>query len=277
MILSKVHDALQSTLPELFDCAQPSNNDVRIRTPLLYPDGGLIEVFVYEQAGQLAVTDYGEALGWLSLQSTSKIRSPKRTNLINDICMTLGIRIENGQLQLTCNHIAELGEAVHRLAQAIVRVSDIYFTFSQPIEFAHTTVVQHPDTAKMEVKEWLDAMSFSFLEEVKHTGRSGITWTIDYEIETADLNHLVFYLHSSTRENAMHRRHQVFAGCSDLRSNGAQSLPNIYAKQLITLFDDANNIWNSEDYELMKPVSSPVSLSDKCKLESVLRPRAVSC
>ena len=143
----KVFNSIQQNLPKLFGYAQLSDKDVRIRTPLLYPDGGLIDVFVYEQDGRLTVTDYGEAIGWLGLQSVSNTQSSKRKNLISDICMTLGTEFENGQLLLTCKHITELGEAVHRLAQAIVRVSDICFTFPQPAIEPRTTT-QHPETTK---------------------------------------------------------------------------------------------------------------------------------
>ena len=266
----KVYNSIQHNLSELFQCAQLPGHDVRVRTPLLYPDGGLVDVFVYEQTGQLIVTDYGEALGWLSLQSTSNIQSLKRTNLINDICMTLGIKIENGQLQFVCSNIAELGEAVHRLAQAIVRVSDICFTFPQPAEGSQQTILSHPDNIKAKVTKWLNARSIDYKEEVKHTGRSGIDWTIDYEILESSSNLLMFCLNSNTRQDAEDLRHHVFAGCFDLRNN--RTLPFLDANDapLITLFDDTIDIWKSEDYKLMQSVSEPITLSNINKLERVL-------
>ncbi len=270
----KVYNSMKHNLPELFQCAQLSEHDVRVRTPLLYPDGGLVDVFVYEQAGHLAVTDYGEALGWLSLQSTSNIESPKRTSLINDICMTLGIMIENRQLQFICSNVAELGEAVHRLAQAIVRVSDICFTFSQPARAVQQAIVPYPDNTKIEVTKWLSEKSFDFKEEVKHTGRSGIDWIIDYEIVKPSSNLLIFYLNSSTREEAVHLRHHVFAGCADLGSNGTLPFSGTGSASPITLFDDTTDIrkdiWKPEDYKLMQSVSKPITLSNINKLEHVL-------
>lgn len=266
----KIYNSITHNLPELFQCAQLSEHDVRVRTPLLYPDGGLIDVFVYEQAGQLAVTDYGEAIGWLSLQSASNLKSPKRANLISDICMTLGIRIEDGQLQFTCRNIAELGEAVHRLAQAIVRVSDICFTFPQPAEAAQPAIVPHSANTKIKITRWLSERSFAFKEEVKHTGESGIDWTIDYEIAMHNYNPLMFCLNSNTRKDAENLRHHIFAGCSDLLNNKTLLFSNTNNTPLVTLFDDTTDIWKSEDYKLMQLVSKPINLSDIDKLEHVL-------
>ncbi len=264
-----VYHSIQQNLPKLFGYAQLSDTDVRVRTPLLYPDGGLIDVFVYEQDERLTVTDYGEGLGWLGLQSSSNIQTPRRQKLISDICMTLGIEIENEQLQFTCKDITELGEAVHRLAQAIVRVSDICFTFSQP-ETESKDPEQYPETAKTEVAKWLEERSFKFEKKTKHTGRSGTDWTIDYKIMTANLNHLVFHLNSNTRKEAIDRICQVFTGCSDLRKNGSRSLLDIKNTSLITLFDDTRKIWKPEDYKLMKPVSRPLLWSQKDQFERVL-------
>lgn len=267
----RVYHSIQQNLPKLFGYAQLSDTDVRVRTPLLYPDGGLIDVFVYEQDGRLTVTDYGEALGWLGLQSASNIQTPRRKKLINDICMTLGIEFENEQLQFACERIAELGEAVHRLAQAIVRVSDICFTFPQPLGAESKDTVQHPETVKTEITKWLDERSFTFKEEVKHNGKSGAYWTIDYEIVTASFNHLVFYLNSNTRKEAIYRVCQVFAGCSDLSNNENPSLLGTADMPPIALFDDAGDIWEPEHYKLIEPVSRLVRWSQPAEFERALK------
>jgi hypothetical protein len=46
---------------------------------LLYPDGGVVDVFARERDGHIAVTDLGEALGWLRLLTVGRpARSPSR-------------------------------------------------------------------------------------------------------------------------------------------------------------------------------------------------------
>lgn len=95
--------------------------------------------------GGLTITDFGESLGWLRLQSVSKRRSPKQNRMIGDVCQTLGLELERGQLVLRVSADAAVGDSVLRVAQAAVRVSDLWFTL-------RTRAAQ---SASEEVHEWL--------------------------------------------------------------------------------------------------------------------------
>ena len=95
-----------------------------MQTPMMYPDGGLVDVFVIERDGQYIITDYGEALGWVGMQSVRGQLSLKQRRLVDDVCLTLGVALYRGQVVLRCTP-ETLGEGVQRLAQAVVRISDI--------------------------------------------------------------------------------------------------------------------------------------------------------
>ena len=58
-------------LPSRFECSLAPQKGVRVRTPLMYPDGGIVDVFVLERGNGYIVTDFGDALGWLSMQSVN--------------------------------------------------------------------------------------------------------------------------------------------------------------------------------------------------------------
>jgi hypothetical protein len=49
-------DTIQQTVGELFTCS-PLNEYTRIRTPFLYPDGDVIDVYLKEAGGIVTVTD----------------------------------------------------------------------------------------------------------------------------------------------------------------------------------------------------------------------------
>ena len=49
--------ALQQAVPPLFVCSPAPQEGVRVRTPMLYPDGGVVDVFVLERNGGYIVTD----------------------------------------------------------------------------------------------------------------------------------------------------------------------------------------------------------------------------
>ena len=87
--------AIAEGLSETFECRRQGRY-VRVRTPLLYPDGGVVDVFVRERDGHIAVTDLGEALGWLRQQTLDGKRSPKQQRLLQDVCLTLGVELFRG-------------------------------------------------------------------------------------------------------------------------------------------------------------------------------------
>ena len=52
---------------QLFVCTTV-NEYLRIRTPYLYPDGDVIDLFIKWDERHFTVTDLGETLRWLSMQ-----------------------------------------------------------------------------------------------------------------------------------------------------------------------------------------------------------------
>ena len=116
--------SLYESLSPLFECVRTPSGDVRVRTPFMYPDGGIIDIFVLERDGGYRLTDFGESLGWLRMQSGSAKRSGKQNSLIKDTCQTHGIELNRGQLEIPSVTDHDLGPAVARLAGAAVRVTD---------------------------------------------------------------------------------------------------------------------------------------------------------
>ena len=119
---------LGKNLSPLFDCTPAPIEGVRVRTPMMYPDGGIVDVFVLERGEAYIVTDFGDALGWLQMQSVSRGLTKRQNTLVGDVCRTLRVELFEGQLVLREVKPEELGDAVMRLAQAVVRVSDVRFT-----------------------------------------------------------------------------------------------------------------------------------------------------
>ena len=103
---------LQQAVPPLFVCSPAPQQGVRVRTPMLYPDGSVVDVFVLERSDGFLVTDFGDALDWLGLQSVSRRRSPKQEALIQDVCQTLRIERFRDQLLLREVTSGALGESV---------------------------------------------------------------------------------------------------------------------------------------------------------------------
>ena len=121
----KLCATISKTLPSRFECSPAPQEGVRVRTPLMYPDGGIVDVFVLKRDNGYIVTDFGDALGWLRMQSVNTQPSLQQNLMIKEICRSLGIEFYSGQLVLRSGVNDTLETAVLRVAQAVVRVSDV--------------------------------------------------------------------------------------------------------------------------------------------------------
>jgi len=226
----------------------------------MYPDGGMVDVFVLRQGHRFRVTDHGEALGWLRMQSLSRRRSPKQNLLVEDTCQTLGVTLRCGQLELRPDSatVPSLEEAVLRVAQAAVRVSDLWFT-------SRTRAVEN---LADEVQDWLTAKEdLEFERAVKQSGRSGQTWTIDYRTFAAKHTSLVFLLSTGSRGAARRLAEHVLAGFVDLSHLKARQTDLSF----VALFDDSGDVWREKDFKLVEEHSHVELWSQPDKLERRLR------
>ena len=134
MKVEELQEQLTSSLPPLFRCDDFGNERFRVRTPLLFPDGDVIDVFVSGTAESYTVTDYGDAVGWLDIRAPARRRSTKQLSLIEDTCQTLGIEFEGGRMVLREVSWKDLADSIMRMAQAEARVGDVWFTMKHTIE-----------------------------------------------------------------------------------------------------------------------------------------------
>ena len=246
---------LGESLPPLFECSPAPLEGVRVRTPMMYPDGGIVDVFVLERDDGYSVTDFGEALGWLYLQSVSRNRTRRQQLLIEDVCQTLSVELFRGQLILRNARTDELGDAVIRMAQAVVRVSDIWFTMRS----------QSLQTTSDEVEEWLGEKRIPYERGVRQQGRSSKDWTIDFRTRT-ERTSLIFLLGTGTRGAVSRITEHVLAGCVDL-SYLKSTHPNL---TFVSLFDDTQDVWRDQDFRLVEDHSEVAYWSRPDTLERIL-------
>ena len=258
MNAAALRTALQQAVPPLFVCSPGPHEGVRVRTPMLYPDGAVVDVFVLERNDRYIVTDFGDALDWLGLQSVSQRRSNKQEALIHDVCQTLRIERLSDQLMLREVTSGALGESVIRVAQAAVRVSDLWFTL-------RSRALQ---SVADEVDEWLSDREIQFERDVSKQGRSSQDWTISFQTRTANRTCFVFLLATGTRGTVRRLTEHVLAGCVDLNHH-KKTRPDL---EFVSLFDDIEDIWQPPDFSMVEPVSEIALWSRPDEFEKVLRP-----
>lgn len=239
-------EQIAKKIGELFTCSSV-NQYIRIETPFLYPDGDVIDIFYKEEGEDFILTDLGETLAWLQMQSVSQRKSSKQEQLIKDICLTHGIELRRGMLMVRLKQSDDLAEAIIRLSQATLRVSDIWFTFRG----------RAGESAIDEVEDLLQNHHIPFERDPEITGRSGRVWTPNFLTRYSQHKSLIYVLSTGNRAAARTIAARTSAAWHDLSDLKVEP----EAPRFISLFDDTLDVWTSEDFRLVEDTSEVAYLS----------------
>ena len=238
---SDLCEALQREIGKSYTCEDQGDYQ-RIHTPFLYPDGDCIDLYCRMDDDKITVTDLAETTRWLRSQTTVQRRSPKQRDLISDICLTHGIEFSRGMLSASCRSAKDLTDVVTRVAQATLRVSDIWFTY-------RTRSTLHVTD---EVADFLIENDISFARSQKIVGRSGRDWTVDFSVGAQVFDFLVYVLSTGNRSAARSVSEHVLTAWYDL-NHLKETQKNC---DFVSLFDDTTDVWSDEDYRLLEEIST---------------------
>jgi hypothetical protein len=232
---------ISDTIGQLFDCTEV-NDAVRIRTPFLYPDGDIIDIFYKTQADRQILTDFGETLRWLEMQTYSQYLSKRQEVALRDICLTHSIENYEGMLIVRVDKDESLSEAITRLGQAIVRVSDLWF-------LSRTRLIE---SITDEVSELLRENHVRFEQNKKFVGRSTRNWKVDFHTWSPQRSAFIQVLSTGSRAAANRKVNDVVAAWTDLNQFKAGREPTHF----ISLFDDTLDVWGNENIRQLEELSS---------------------
>ena len=256
-----IFESLQRGFGDQFICTE-FNGYKRVQTPYLYPDGEHIDLYCKSKMGAITVTDFAETTGWLSMHSVAESRSDNQVLMIEDACVTHGVEFQRGMIQAHCTSVNELASVFTRVAQAALRVSDLWFTF-------RTFDTKSKESVADEVADCLDVWQLEYKRKIKHSGRSERAWTIDFEVTTNYARNLVQILSSPSRSGKSRVTEHVAAAWFDL--NNCENFNNRHNKfRLISLFHDENYDWKEHDYKLLESLSTISKWSEREKFRSKL-------
>lgn len=264
MNLQDLSQHVAARIPDLFSCSHAPRGGIRVETPMLYPDGGVVDVFIIERRGVWFVTDFGEGLGWLEMKANTEKRSPRQVRMIQDICQTLGVTNRDGYLESRLKVLDEVGEAVVRVAQAVVQVADVSFTLGRTHSERRLTLRERMNE---EVGKWLTSREIRHKREFRISGSSGQPWIIDYRTSVNWRTSLVSLVSAGSRSAAGRQTEHVVTLWSDLvhlDGNGSE-----VAK--ISLFDDTRDVWRQEHFRLAERMSKVALWSRRQQFENMIR------
>jgi hypothetical protein len=228
------------TIGQLFDCAEV-NGFVRIRTPYLYPDGDVIDLYWKEQNGQQMLTDLGDTLRWLDTQSPSQQLSKKQNLLLQDIRLTHGVEIYRGTLLLRINPQESLATAITRLAQAALATADLSFLSRSRLIGSITD----------DIADFLQEKQIRFTQNEKLIGRSGRSRRLDFHAFHSRRTSFIEVLSTGSKSAANQRVDTVLATWIDFSHYKVGQQPT----RFISLFDDTLDVWSGENIRQLQDFS----------------------
>ena len=260
MTSSNICQRLQGGLGALFVCVDQGDY-CRVRTPFLYPDGDNIDLFCQADGDTMTITDLAETTGWLRTQSLAPRRSANQNRLIEDVCQTHGVEFYRGMLQARCHPNDDLSTVFTRVAQAALRVSDLWFTLRYRDAGQSTAAAL---TGK--VAEYLTERRLQYEQAIRLAGTSQKIWDVDFRVHAGQRNSLVYVLNTGRRAAASQIADHVVAAYYDLEhhTEGVQGL------QFVSLFNDTNDVWSAEDFRRVGDLSNVAYWSRPDEFISVL-------
>jgi len=238
---NEVCERLRASLGALFQCSEHSGY-VRVRTPYLYPDGDIIDIFCKDEGAGIVVSDLGETTRWLRMQSVAGRRSVKQDALLHDVALNHGVEFFKGMFVARAQGGGQLAEATTRVAQAALRASDLWFTFR----------TSNVASATDDVADYLGEANIPFVRGAKVPGRSGRIWTPDFHTRLPKRSCLVYVLSTGSRSAARGVAEHVTAAWHDLSHLriGPEGLA------FVSLFDETQDVWAEEDFRLVESLST---------------------
>ena len=259
---SDICAAIRNEMGGLFTCEEQGDY-YRIRTPYLYPDGDNIDLFCELNGDTVTVSDLAETTGWLRMQSIATRRSPNQNRLIADACVTHNVEFYRGMLQARCRPGDSLAAVCNRVAQAALRVSDLWFTLRYRTGAATISVAS-------EVEEYLAERRLEYERAKKLAGRSQQVWNVDFYVRTVARSSLVYVLDTGSRAAASRITDHVVAAWYDLNHHavGPEGL------KFVSLFNDTIDVWQEEDFRRVESLSTVTHWSRPDEFATVLLERA---
>jgi hypothetical protein len=229
---------------------------VRLETAFLYPDGSSVDVFVVEREPLLksiVLSDLGQTTTWLLDVQVRPWLSKKRQQLVEDALRLYRVEQRGGALEKPLKSVDEIMDGIVHLAQACVRVADLTYT-------RRSSLVS---PVAEEIEEVLVDSELSFEANQELEGRFGKKVRVDFLVSGAHLRSAILALAASNASQAHTLANEIFRRWYDLK------IPN-RTENLVTVFDDRQNVYREDDLHRLRDVSDVVALSDRQAIRDLL-------
>ena len=230
-----------------------ADNQARLTTPFVYPDGTPIELFqqaVDDMFLSARLSDGGRTFGYLTSQQVQTEGHEKREHLLHEVCKGLGVEHKDGELAVSLYPESDPADAALRLAQACIRVADLHYTLT----FKNKT-----DFHQIFFAEFLSAERPDHIENFSIDGRFGRNVKIDFFVRNKRAkDHLIITMTSTNKTSSHAVANDVFCRWYDL-----ERYKENYA--FLTVLDSGSRAFHEGDINRVADVSRVIRYPDEAK------------
>ncbi len=233
------------------ECDVVRNGALRLSTPFVYPNGSNIDIFLGHGESlfeDYVLSDFGMTGLYLENAQVKMESTDRRRQVLADICAELGVKFENGvfRIFLDRDQIADISDAVFRLSQACVRVSD----------FATHQRLRSANPFRDDVEDFLEASGLHPKPDAKVRGPYGSDIKLDFEVQRS----FVLVLAAMNEPAAHSSANEIFAKWHDLKTSGYQS-----QRKFVTVYNSESPAIRSSDIQRLGDYSISVSYPEQAQ------------
>jgi Domain of unknown function DUF1828 len=258
---SRLADMLQD-LPLVEYCDRMKSGALRMSTPFSYPNGEKIDVFIETDRELLHddfhLSDHGQTALYLWHSQVVINSTSRKKELVKDILDGTGVSLQG--LQLTTRprstEPSALSEAIFRLSQACVRLSDL----------ATHQRLRSTNAFKDDVEDFFDARGLRWVRDIKLPpvfGKREIR--MDFEVKSGNKSSYINVLAAMNDAAAHSSANEIAIKLTDLRLSD-----QIILQQFVTIYNSASNAVRPEDIERLQTLSSTVSFPEQIETLSAI-------
>lgn len=144
---------------------------VEISTPFTGLFNDSIDIYAKKENDKILLSDDGETLRNLELSGVQLTRSPKRKELLDQILLNYGVRLERNEL-ITEAKEQNFPQKKLNILSAISEVNDLYYLAKHTVSSVFREDVQH----------FLDEKNLIYTPHFISKGTTGLEFTFDFQI-----------------------------------------------------------------------------------------------
>ncbi|HZL29301.1 MAG TPA: DUF1828 domain-containing protein [Acidobacteriaceae bacterium] len=221
-------------------------------TPFMYPNGEYVDLFLDSQHPLLntyKLSDYGQTSQYLRSSLVLASSTARKREIIRDITSQLNVSFSGDlYINLAQEEIGDISDAIRRLSQACVRISDL----------ATHQRLRSANPFRDDVEDFFEASHLAYTPDVRIVGQFGKDVRIDFEVKNGNRQSYVNVL-AALNESAAHASaNEIFIKWHDLLPTGKLS-----NHKLVTVYNSLSTAIREVDLARLKETSNVVSYPDE--------------